>query len=35
MGDKGWELVNITPLANQKDGPQYGVFKRVWEESGD
>ncbi len=35
MGDKGWELVNITPLSNHKDGPKYGVFKRVWEESTD
>ena len=26
MGDKGWELVNITPLSNLKDGPKYGVF---------
>ena len=31
MGDKGWELVNITPLSD-KDGPRYGIFKRVWEE---
>ena len=32
MGDKGWELVNITPLGD-KDGPRYGIFKRVWDES--
>ena len=31
MGDKGWELVNITPLGD-KDGPRYGIFKRVWDE---
>ena len=29
MGDKGWELVNVTPLGDQ-DGPRYGVFKRSW-----
>lgn len=29
MGEKGWELVNITPLGD-KDGPRYGVFKRAW-----
>lgn len=29
MGDKGWELVNITPLGD-RDGPRYGVFKRAW-----
>ena len=31
MGDKGWELVNITPLGD-KDGPRYGIFKRMWDE---
>ena len=31
MGDKGWELVNITPLSDE-NGPRYGIFKRVWEE---
>ena len=31
MGDKGWELVSIVPLAD-KDGPRYGVFKRSWSE---
>ena len=29
MGQKGWELVKITPLGD-KDGPRYGVFKRIW-----
>ena len=29
MGDKGWELVNITPLGD-RDGPRYAIFKRVW-----
>ena len=29
MGDKGWELVNITPLGDG-NGPRYGIFKRVW-----
>ncbi len=29
MGEKGWELVNITPLGD-KDGPRYGIFKRAW-----
>ena len=31
MGDKGWELVNITSLG-AADGQKYAVFKRVWEE---
>jgi hypothetical protein len=31
MGDKGWELVNITPLSDE-NGSRYGIFKRVWEE---
>lgn len=34
MGEKGWELVSIVPLAD-KDGPRYGVFKRSWEEAYD
>ena len=29
MGQKGWELVKITPLGDG-DGPRYGVFKRIW-----
>ena len=29
MGERGWELVSIVPLAD-KDGPRYGVFKRSW-----
>ena len=29
MGERGWELVSIVPLADQ-DGPRYGVFKRSW-----
>lgn len=29
MGEKGWELVNITPLGDV-DGPRYAVFKRAW-----
>lgn len=29
MGDKGWELVSISPMGD-KDGPRYGVFKRCW-----
>jgi len=29
MGEKGWELVNVTPLGDT-DGPRYGVFKRCW-----
>jgi hypothetical protein len=29
MGEKGWELVNVTPLGNG-DSPRYGVFKRCW-----
>ena len=29
MGEKGWELVSIVPLAD-RDGPRYGVFKRSW-----
>ena len=31
MGDKGWELVNITSLGSEED-QKYAVFKRVWEE---
>ena len=30
MGDKGWELVDITTLDGQ--GNKYGIFKRAWEE---
>ncbi|HAT21399.1 MAG: hypothetical protein VX918_05555 [Chloroflexota bacterium] len=31
MGDKGWELVNITPLGDE-NGPRYGIFKRIWDQ---
>ena len=31
MGDKGWELVNITSLGAEED-QKYAVFKRVLEE---
>ena len=30
MGEKGWELVNITPLGSS-DEPRYGIFKRGYE----
>ena len=30
MGDKGWELVDITTLDGQ--GNKYGIFKRAWDD---
>ena len=30
MGDKGWELVDITTLDGNEG--QYGVFKRPWDD---
>ena len=30
MGQRGWELVNITPLGFSEE-PRYGIFKRCYE----
>lgn len=33
MGEKGWELVNVSPLGD-KGGARYGIFKRTWDSNG-